>query len=157
MFQPREIVYGYAKGLYSPHNKYMVTIYRDEELNIVACFTTSKSRAGVPDDKIHHGAIYKDKQCVSFVFEKDVKIGINPTTGEEFAFPKRSVITFDYGVREGQLESFLKEFDGPKVVCLLHEKEYIELVYAMYRSPHTKNTHKKVLNTILEEYYSRNE
>ena len=58
---------------------------------------------------------------------------------------------------EGQFASFLKEFDAPKVVCLLHEKEYIELVYAMYRSPHTKNTHKKVLNEILEEYYSRND
>lgn len=155
MFQPREIIYGYAKGFYSPHNKYIVTIYRDEELNIVACFTTSKSRAGVAEDKIHHGAIYKDKQCVSYVFEKDVKIGVNPATGNEFAFPKRSVITFDYGVREGQLESFLKEFDNPEVVCLLDEKEYIELVYAMYCSPHTKTTHKKVLNKILEEYYSQ--
>ena len=155
MFQPREIIYGYAKSLYSPHYKYIVTIYRDDELNIVACFTTSQSRVGVPEDRIHHGAIYKEKQCVSFVFEKDVKIGVNPDTGADFAFPKRSVITFDYGVREGLRESFLKEFDNPKVVCLLDEKEYIELVYAMYCSPHTKNTHKKVLNKILEEYYSK--
>ena len=155
MFQPREIVYGYAKGLYSPHNKYIVTIYQDAELKIVACFTTSKPRAGIPEDKIHHGAKYKDKQCVSYVFEKDVKIGINPNTGNDFSFPKRSVITFDYGVREGLLESFLMEFDNPEVVCLLDEKEYIELVYAMYRSPHTKITHKEVLNRILQDYYSQ--
>ena len=124
-------------------------------MNIVACFTTSQSRAGVPEDEIHHGAIYKEKRCVSFVFEKDVKIGVNPATGADFAFPKRSVITFDYGVREGLQESFLKEFENPEVVCMLDEKEYIELVYAMYCSPHTKNTHKKVLNKILEEYYSK--
>ena len=155
MFQPREIIYGYGKSLYSPHHKYIVTIYRDDELNIVACFTTSQSRAGVPEDEIHHGAIYKEKRCVSFVFEKDVKIGVNPATGADFAFPKRSVITFDYGVREGLQESFLKEFENPEVVCMLDEKEYIELVYAMYCSPHTKNTHKKVLNKILEEYYSK--
>ena len=112
MFQPREIIYGYAKSLYSPHHKYIVIIYRDDELNIVACFTTSQSRAGVPEDEIHHGAIYKEKRCVSFVFEKDVKIGVNPATGADFAFPKRSVITFDYGVREGLQESFLKEFEN---------------------------------------------
>lgn len=153
MFEPREIVYGYAKGFYSPHNKYIVTIYRDQALNIVACFTTSKSRAGVPVDKIHHGTIYKDKQCVSYVFEEGVKIGKNPTTGEDFAFPKRSVITFDYGVTEGAFESLLKEFDDPKVVCVLDEKEYIELVYAMYRSPYTKTKYKQVLNDILERYY----
>lgn len=51
--------------------------------------------------------------------------------------------------------TFLKEFENPEVVCMLDEKEYIELVYAMYCSPHTKNTHKKVLNKILEEYYSK--
>lgn len=154
MFQPREIIYGFAKGLFSPHNKYMVTIYRDEELSIVACFTTSKTRSGVSEDKIHHGAIYKDKECQSYVFEKDVVIGIDPTTGQEFAFPKRTVITFDYGVREGQLDYFLKQFDNPRVVSLLYEKEYMELIYAMYCSPYTKVKHKEVLDKILKEYYS---
>ena len=91
---------------------------------------------------------------MSYVFEAGVRIGINPITGEDFAFSKRSVITFDYGVTEGVLESLLKEFDNPKVVCLLDEKEYIDLVYAMYRSPHTKTKHKQVLNDILEKYYS---
>lgn len=155
MFQPREIVYGYAKSLYNPHPKYIVTIYRDEELNIVACFTTSKARAGVSEEHIKHGAVYKDKQCISYVFEKDVAIGRNPNTGDEFSFPKRTVITFDYGVREGLREYFLKQFDNPEVVCLLDEKEYIELVYAMYRSPYTQNKHKVVLDKILQEYYSR--
>lgn len=52
MFQPREIVYGFVKGINPPHHKYIVTIYQDEELSIVACFTTSQGRAGVPEDKI---------------------------------------------------------------------------------------------------------
>ena len=154
MFQPREIVYGLAKSLHDPHNKYMVTIYRDNNLSIVACFTTSKARSGVPEDKIHHGAIYRDGECMSYIFEKDTKIGVNPDTGEDFSFPKRTVVTFDYGVREGQLEYFLKQFDDPKVVCLLDEKEYIELVYAMYSSPKTRISHKTVLDKILTEYYS---
>lgn len=154
MFQPREIVYGLAKSLHEPHNKYMVTIYRDEKLSIIACFTTSKARSGVSEEKIHHGAIYRDGECVSYVFEKDVKIGVIPNSGEEFAFPKRTVVTFDYGIREGQLDYFIKQFDNPKVVCLLDEKEYIELVYAMYCSPKTKISHKVLLDKILTEYYS---
>lgn len=145
MFQPREIIYGYANGLYKPHNKYIVVIYQDENLSIVACFTTSQSRSGVPEEKIHHGAIYRDRQCISYVFDKDKIIGTHPQTGNDFSFPKRSVITFDYGVREAPVESFLKEFDNPEVVCVLHESEYMELVYAMYISPYTDKRHKHVL------------
>lgn len=155
MFQPREIVYGYAKGFYSPHNKYIVTIYKDENLSIVACFTTSKDRSGVDEAKIHHGAIYENGQCLSYIFEKDVIIGTDPEKGEGFAFPKRSVVVFDYGVLEGSLASFLGQFDNPKVVCVLSEKEYIDLVYAMYSSPHTKQSHKAVLDKILAEHYNK--
>lgn len=154
MFRPREIIYGYAKGLYMPHNKYIVVIYQNENLSIVACFTTSKNRAGVPEGEIHHGAIYRDKQCVSYVFDQGKSIGVNPQTGNHFSFPKRTVITFDYGVREAPVEYFLKEFDNPEVVCILDEKEYMELVYAMYTSPNTDTRHKKVLDKILREYYS---
>lgn len=155
MFQPREIVYGYAKALYAPHNKYIVTIYQDDNLSIVACFTTSQQRAGVPEHQIQHGAIYQEKKCISYVFDKGITIGRNPETGDKFAFPKRTVITFDYGVREGQREYFLEQFENPKVVCVLDEKEYIELVYAMYCSPYTKKKHKDALDRILQEYYSR--
>lgn len=157
MFQPREIVYGFVKGINPPHHKYIVTIYQDEELSIVACFTTSQGRAGVPEDKIRHGAIYREKECISYVFDKDHCIGLNPATGVEFSFPKRTVITFDYGVREGQKEYFLRQFENPKVVCELYETEYIELVYAMYRSPHTRETHKRVLYRILDAYYTKSE
>lgn len=155
MFQPREIVYGYAKGMYSPHNKYIVTVYQDENLSIVACFTTSQQRSGVPENQIHHGPIYRDKKCISYVFEQGVVIGNNPDDNSDFSFPKRTVITFDYGVREGQKEYFLEQFGDPKVVCVLNEKEYIDLVYAMYCSPYTKISHKFVLDKILQDYYSK--
>lgn len=121
----------------------------------MACFTTSQQRAGVPELQIQHGPIYRDKKCISYVFERGVAIGRNPDTGNEFSFPKRTVITFDYGVREGQREYFMEQFDNPVVVCVLDEKEYIELVYAMYCSPYTKTSHKVVLDKILQDYYSR--
>jgi len=154
MFQPREIVYGYAKNLYSPHNKYIVTLYQDEELNVVGCFTTSQSRAGVSEEEIQHGTIYRNKECVSYVFEKGVSIGKNPSTGEDFAFPKRSVITFDYGIKEGTKESFVEEMENTEVVCVLDENEYVNLIYAMYRSPYTKTRHKIVLDKILQDFYA---
>jgi hypothetical protein len=130
MFQPREIVYGVVKDIDPPKNKYIVTIYRDEELNIIACFTTSQQRVG-------------------YVFDKGKIIGINPEDGTEFSFPLRTIITFDYGVIEGVLEQLTERFENPKVVCKLSEKEYIDLVYAMYRSNHTKAGHKKILEKIL--------
>lgn len=133
----------------------MVTIYQDENLSIVACFTTSKQRAGVPEQLIKHGPIYKEKKCISYVFEHGVTIGNNPKTGETFSFPKRTVITFDYGVQEGRKDYFMEQFDNPEVVCVLDEKEYMELVYAMYRSPYTKTSHKAVLDKILQDYYSK--
>jgi hypothetical protein len=116
MFQPREIVYGHVKNIHPPKNKYIVTIYCDDNLSIVACFTTSLCRAGAPEQDVRHGATYREKDCVSYVFEAGVEIGNSPECGAGFSFPLRTTIAFDYGVREGQLEQFLAEFDSPKVV-----------------------------------------
>lgn len=158
MFQPREIVYGYAKRLRSPHNKYIIIIYQDDNLSIVACFTTSQQRAGVSEEQVHHGPIYNDeKKCISYVFEQGNVIGVNPNSGNAFSFPKRTVVTFDYGIQEGQKEYFFEQFDNPEVVCVLDENEYIELVYAMYCSHYTKTTHKNVLDKILRDYYSKDQ
>lgn len=153
MFRPREIVYGYAKWFSRPHNKYLVTIYQDDNLNIVACFTTSKDRAGLPQGKVRHGANIGKEGCTSYVFEKDVAIGTDPRTGKDFSFPLRTTVTFDYGVHSAPRDFFLKEFTDAEVVCVLREEEYINLVYAMYISPYTPEKHKKVLNDILEKHY----
>lgn len=155
MFRPREIVYGYARWFREPHNKYLVTIYQDEELNIVACFTTSKDRAGVPPERIRHGAVSSPEGCEAYVFERGRTIGTNPETGEPFSFPLRTTVTFDYGVREAQRDFFVQEFTGAKVVCVLNEEEYMNLVYAMYISPHTSERHRKVLDRIMQEHYGR--
>ncbi len=88
------------------------------------------------------------------MFEKDVTVGVNPSTGIDFSFPKRSVVTFDYGVKEGTYKSFIEEFGNPQVVCELNDTEYVNLVYAMYKSPYTKARYKEVLDKILQAYYS---
>lgn len=82
MFAPGEIVYGYVTRM--GKSKYAVSIYRDENVNILIHFTTSQPRAGVPIEQVHHGAIYKDGECRSYVFEAKREIGINPSTGARF-------------------------------------------------------------------------
>ena len=42
MFAPGDIIYGFAKGLYRPKFKYVVSIFKDADLNILAQFTTSQ-------------------------------------------------------------------------------------------------------------------
>lgn len=153
MLNPGDIIYGYAKNLHTPKNKYAISIYRDEEVNVLLQFATSQPRAGVPSEQVHHGAIYKDDECLSYVFEAGVELGFDPRDGGRFAFPKRTVMTFDYGFLKGQEKFLLEQFDNPTTVCKLDEKEYIDLVYAMYKSKRTKPEYKPYLDKILKEYY----
>lgn len=153
MLNPGDIIHGFAKNLHTPKNKYAICIYRDEEVNIVMQFTTSQPRAGVPDEEVHHGAIYKDGNCLSYVFEAGVEIGINPQDNSRFSFPKRTVMTFDYGFLKAPEKVLLGQFDNLKKVCKLDETEYINLIYAMYRSNRTKPEHKPYLDKIITDYY----
>lgn len=158
MFEPKEIVYGTVVklGFYQPRAKYLITIYRDDNLNIFACFTTSKQRSGVTDELLGHGPVIKDGRYLSYVFHPDVNIGVDPETGEPFSMPRLSVITFDYGLREGQLSQFNEGIQDSKVVCRLYDEEYINLVYAMYKSDVTPRRYKPCLEKVLTDFYSAN-
>ena len=137
MLNPGDIIYGFAKNLPTPKNKYAVCIFRDENVNILIQFTTSQPRAGVPLQEVKHGAIYKDGDCLSYVFERGKEIGVNPQNNKRFSFPLRTVMAFDYGFLRGEEKYLLEQFDDLNVVCKLDIKEYIELVYAMYSSKRT--------------------
>lgn len=155
MFEPGNIVLGFAKKISDPKNKYVVSIYRDEECEILLHFTTSQPRAGVPIEDVHHGIIRKDDEYVSYVFEAKREIGTNPETGTRFSFPKQTTMSFDYGLLKGTEQKLLTMFDNPRVVCKLDEKEYINLVYAMYRSSRTPIQYKPHLEKVLDNYYSQ--
>lgn len=152
MFAPGEIVYGHVKHI--GKSKYAVSIYRDEDVNVLIHFTTSQPRAGVPLGQIRHGAIYKDGDCKSYVFEARCEIGTNPITGERFRFPLRTTMAFDYGLIKDSEERLRQMFENPQVVCKLDDKEYIDLVYAMYSSKSTPDEYKPYLNKVLTEYFS---
>lgn len=152
MFAPGEIVYGYVKHIGKP--KYAVSIYRDEEVNILIHFTTSQPRAGVPLDQVHHGAIYKDGDCKSYVFEARHEIGINPATGDRFNFSLRTTMVFDYGFFKDTEQKLRQMFEDPQVVCKLDDTEYIDLVYAMFKSKSTPKQYKPYLDKVLTDYFS---
>ena len=47
MFEPKEVVYAFVKHINPPKDKYYVTIYQDDELRSVTCFTTTIAVQGV--------------------------------------------------------------------------------------------------------------
>lgn len=155
MFQPGEIVYGFVSGLgfRNPKNKYLITLYRDNNLEVVACFTTSQHYYGIPDELVKHGVIYRDEEIYSYVFEKDVVIGTNPQDGSDFAFSLRTTVTFNYGIKHGELGEFAHGMQNVKTVCILSKKEFGDLLYAMYKSPEVDEAYKPYLEKSLEDLY----
>ena len=63
MLKAKNIIYGYCKYTNPPKNKYLISLYRSEELNIIAVFPTSQRRAGVAEPK--HGCNIREGQIVS--------------------------------------------------------------------------------------------
>ena len=127
----------------------MISLYRSEELNIIACFTTSQNRAGVPSEQIKHGIIRnKEKEIISYVFLADVCVGVTPEN-EDFHFPLQTVIRFDYCFKEGNQTELLSNFQSPVIICKLNDTEYENLIYAMYK----RMIRRKYINLILKRYY----
>ena len=59
----------------------------------------------------------------------------------------------DYGYLKAGTQQLFSLFEDPKVVCKLDDKEYIDLIYAMYRSKRTPLKYKPYLDAILSDYY----
>lgn len=148
MFEPGEVVYAFVKNTHPPKYKYFVTIYRDDELRIVTCFTTTKNRVGLSLDLLTHGYIKKDDILVGYFFDKNTEVGLN-ADGVPFSFPRNCVIPFNYGIQIGTKTQFLNNIEQETVVCKLYPKEYENIVYAMYKSPLTDSKYKPYLEKVL--------
>lgn len=154
MFEPGTVTYGFAKNISNPKNKYAISIFRNGDAQVVIHFTTSQRRAGVPDTQIQHGINRdEDGNVVSYVFEPDREIG-DTLDGGRFRFPVRTVMQFDYGFLTGDDLSLQRQFDNLEVKCHLDQKEYLDLVYAMYVSKRTPAEYKPYLEKVLEEAYN---
>lgn len=151
MLSPRNVIYGFCKTTNPPKYKYLISLYRSDELNVVACFTTSQERAGVPLEEIKHGAIKnKEDEIISYVFLASTEVGGSPN-GTKFKFPKQTVVRFDYCFKESEQDKLLDGFVSPCVVCRLHESEYKNLIYAMYKSDDTPEKYKPYFCEILTQ------
>jgi len=151
MLKAKNIIYGFCKYTNPPKNKYLISLYRSEELNVIAVFPTSQRRAGVASPK--HGCNIRDNQVVSYVFDAGHPIGKKHGSDEVFSFPMQTTIPFDYCFREGDQNDLLKSFEKPEVVGVLSDKEYIDLIYAFYTSPLTPQKYKPIFDKILQEYF----
>lgn len=156
MFQPGEIVYGFVSGLgfRNPKNKYLITLYRDDDLEVVACFTTSQHYYGVSPEQVKHGPIIRDGEYYCYVFEKGIVIGKNPEDDSDFSFPLRTTVTFNYGIRHGQMQDFAEGMQDLKTVCVLNKEEFGNLLYAMYKSPEMDNAYKPFIEKSLTALYA---
>ena len=77
MFEPGEVVYAFVKNIHPPKNKYFVTIYQDDELRIVTCFTTTQNRVGIPLEQLKHGYVKKNNLLVGYFFDKNIEVGLD--------------------------------------------------------------------------------
>ena len=153
MLKAKNIIYGFCKYTNPPKNKYLISLYRSEELNIIAVFPTSQHRAGVAVPK--HGSNIRDGKVISYVFNASHPIGKKKGSDEDFSFPLQTTIPFDYCFREGEQDVLLKTFENPQVVGVLSDKEYIDLIYAFYTSPLTPLKYKPIFDKILQDYFSK--
>ena len=152
MLKAKNIIYGFCKYTNPPKNKYLISLYRSEELNIIAVFPTSQHRAGVATPK--HGSNIRDGKVISYVFDAGHPIGKKKDCDEDFSFPLQTTIPFDYCFREGEQDVLLRTFDNPQVVGVLSDKEYIDLIYAFYTSPLTPLKYKPIFDKILQNFFS---
>lgn len=114
MLRTKNIVYGFCSYTTPKKPKYLISLYRSEDLNIVAVFTTSKKRSGTPSPK--HGGNKRNGIITSYVFEANKPIGKKYLSDETFSFPLETTIPFDYCFIENTQEKILKSFENPQLL-----------------------------------------
>lgn len=157
MFQEREIILAFVKDIHPPKEKFFITLYRDDNLNVVACFTTSQHRVPITPEDARHGVIRKENKPVAYMFEEGYVVGYLPESETPFSFAKRTFVPFDYCFQSGTLDSFRQRTDNPKVVGVLSKTEFLSLLYAMYRSPHTNKKYIPLLEKVLKKHSENRE
>ena len=152
MLSPKNIIYGFCKETNPPKKKYLISLFRNDDLHVVACFTTSKARYGTASGRSVHGANRNEKnEIVSYVFKANTEIGDIPGETEKFSFPKETTIRFDYAFKERSQDEILGWFNNPEVVGVLSNKEYENLLYAMIKSDDVPKKYQILFDNILTE------
>ena len=144
-------------GLFDFHTqgkkiKYAIILHRDKEDFILTTFTTSQDRSGAENPV--HGANPTKAEPLSYVFKAEVEIGSQPD-GKPFSFKRDTTIVPDYGLSVKTIAQFKAKAENLTKVCQLHETEYIELIYVLYKSKKTsfenRARSKKILDSLLNK------
>lgn len=155
MLSTRNIIYGFCTSTTPQKYKYLISLYRDGDSEVLASFTTSLKRSGGKDDSNIHGVVKRNGSPVSYVFSTSKKVGVSPD-GTPFSFPMQTTVTFDYCIKTGSQESILKQFVDPRVECTLNVDEYENLLYAMYKSKDTDKKYISILERALFAIHEKN-
>lgn len=131
--------------------KFAIILHRDNDDFILTTFTTSQDRSGTENPV--HGANPSKAEPKSYVFKAEVEIGSQPD-GKPFSFKKDTTIVPDYGFSIKSIVEFNAKAENLIKVCQLHEAEYIELIYVLYKSKKTSQANKKRFEKILETLIS---
>ncbi|NDV58276.1 hypothetical protein [Bacteroides sp. 519] len=151
MLSPKNVIYGFCLFTIPKKDKYLISLYRGSDLDIIACFSTSQQYHITKYPHITHGKVKNEKgEIVAYVF--DIGHVVGKTTGNiPFAFPKRTIIPFDYCFQNKSQQELIDGFNNPRICFVLSEEEYIEILYSMYRSKYTPIRYKKIFEKILNE------
>lgn len=149
MYQVGSILHGLFDFHPQPKkNKYSIILHRDSDNFILTTFTTSQDRSGTENPL--HGANPSKSEPKSYVFKAEVEIGQQPN-GKPFSFKKDTTIVPDYGFSVKSISEFNTKAENLTKVCQLHEAEYIELVYVLYKSKKTSKANKERFEKILQD------
>lgn len=147
MFKSGSILYGLFTFVTEKKNKYAIVLHNDGNNCIVTTFTTSQARSSISSPE--HGANPKEEPR-SYVFKANIPIGIKED-GEIFSFPLDTTIVPDYGCAYASIDDFKKKVESLTKVCDLYEKEYIDLIYTLYKCSELPKKYKAIFEQILSE------
>ena len=150
MLKAKNIIKGFCISTTPNKTKYLISLYRSEDLDIIAVFPTSQKRSSVAAPK--HGSNMKNNIIVSYVFEANKVIGKKYQSEEDFSFPLQTTIPFDYCFMDDLQDKILASFVEPEIVGVLSDQEYIDLVYSFLHSPLTPKKYIPIFDEILHEY-----
>jgi hypothetical protein len=151
MLRPKNVIYGFCLFTTPKKDKYLISLHRGSELDIIACFPTSQQYYIIKHPHVTHGKVKNEKgEIVAYVFDSGTIVG-KTISNTPFAFPKRTIIPFDYCFQNKSQQELIDGFDKPQICFILDEKEYIEILYSMYQSKYTPMKYKKIFEDILNK------
>lgn len=150
MLSTKNVIHGFFDfGPNRSKYKYLISIHNEGNSNIFVSFTTSQKRGYFKGKD----RVLKDKEGNprSYVFYENTPIGVD-SDKNPWSFPQTTSIVFDYSLDMiNSVEAFFSNTRDLTLKCTLYDKEYIDLVYAIYQSNDTSEQLKPILEEILKK------